>query len=129
MVECSKKSTCKNYGKECGSCTAMSDLYNHYPCYENKDLVEVRHAKWVEYELDERYGSDDSKTWYKCSDCQKGAHGWIDEDPWYSLPIKSDYCPHCGAKMDLEDQDKFEPKPPPYMLMYMGLEDAIDTTE
>ena len=61
---------------------------------------ETQPGKWVKYELDETYGSEDSNTWYKCSECQKGAQGWVDEDTWYSFPHLSDYCPHCGTKMD-----------------------------
>ena len=57
-------------------------------------------AEWIKYELDEIYGSEESNTWYKCSGCQRGAHGWVDGDPWYSFPILSKYCPNCGAKMD-----------------------------
>lgn len=67
---------------------------------EMRSTDSVQHGKWVKYELYETYGSDDSNAWYKCSECQKGAHGWVDEDTWYSFPHLSDYCPHCGAKMD-----------------------------
>ena len=54
---------------------------------------------WVSYQSDEPYGSMDDKEWYKCSKCGKDAHGRCYEDEWYSAPILSAYCPHCGAKM------------------------------
>ena len=62
-------------------------------------------AKWIKYELNLTYGSCDSKTWYKCPECQQDAHGWVDDDPWYSFPILSNYCPNCGAKMEKENDD------------------------
>lgn len=55
---------------------------------------------WVAYECDEQYGPDGDKVWYKCSECGKDAFGRCWEDEWYSSPILSDYCPHCGAKMN-----------------------------
>ena len=59
---------------------------------------------WVSYELDEPYGCMDDKEWYRCSKCGKDARGRCYDDEWYSAPILSAYCPHCGAKMI--------PKPP-----------------
>ena len=35
-MHCSQKDTCLNYGKQCYKCGAMSDVFNHYPCYTNK---------------------------------------------------------------------------------------------
>lgn len=64
------------------------------------DVVEVRHGEWIDYESNETYGCYESKAWYKCSCCGEDAYGRCDEDPWYSHPILSDYCPFCGAKMD-----------------------------
>ena len=54
---------------------------------------------WASYQSDEPYGCMDDKEWYKCSKCGKDAHGRCYEDEWYSAPILSSYCPHCGAKM------------------------------
>ena len=54
---------------------------------------------WVSHQSDEPYGCRDEKEWYKCSKCGKDAYGRCYEDEWYSAPILSDYCPHCGAKM------------------------------
>ena len=54
---------------------------------------------WVSYQSDEPYGCMDDKEWYRCSKCGKDAHGRCYEDEWYSAPILSSHCPHCGAKM------------------------------
>jgi hypothetical protein len=54
---------------------------------------------WVSYESDEPYGCADDKEWHRCSKCGKDAYGRCHEDEWYSAPILSAYCPHCGAKM------------------------------
>lgn len=34
MTECGKGETCINRDVKCHECNAMSDIYNHYPCYE-----------------------------------------------------------------------------------------------
>jgi DNA-directed RNA polymerase subunit RPC12/RpoP len=54
---------------------------------------------WVSYQSDEPYGCNDEKEWYKCSKCGKDANGRCYEDEWYSAPILSKRCPHCGTKM------------------------------
>ncbi len=64
------------------------------------DAVEVKHEEWLPYESEESYGYDDQKVWYKCSACGKDALGRCPDDEWYSFPQKTNYCPHCGAKMD-----------------------------
>ena len=62
------------------------------------DVVEVKHGEWLPYETEETYG-DDGTIWYKCSECGVDALGRCYEDEWYSYPIKSDYCPKCGADL------------------------------
>ena len=54
---------------------------------------------WVSYQSDEPYGCQDEKEWYRCSKCGKDAYGRCYEDEWYSAPILSAHCPHCGEKM------------------------------
>ena len=68
--------------------------------YEKGKQDAVKHGRWICYESDETYGCHDSKEWYKCSECGKAAYGRCYEDEWYSCPILSEYCPHCGAKME-----------------------------
>lgn len=63
-------------------------------------------GKWVAYELEESYGDEDSKEWYRCSECGKDSLGRCYEDEWYSFPIRSEYCPHCGAHMNGGNSDE-----------------------
>jgi hypothetical protein len=83
---------------------AVIDIIEKTP---TADVVEVKHGEWVAYELAEDddgydYGDSHEKRviWYKCSVCGVGALGRCYEDEWYSSPIRTDYCPNCGAKMD-----------------------------
>lgn len=57
------------------------------------DVVEVVHGKWIH---DENYV--DWAEQYKCSVCN--GHALTDGDYRHKL---SNYCPNCGAKMDLEE--------------------------
>lgn len=51
------------------------------------DVKEVQHGKW------EYIGTDKKGYVYRCSNCA-GRIG---------LDYETNYCPNCGAKMDLED--------------------------
>lgn len=76
--------------------------------FKNKaDVEEVRHGEWVAYDLpedDEGYGygsgEEGGTVWYRCSVCGEEALGKCYEDQWYSYPMRTNYCPSCGAKMD-----------------------------
>lgn len=90
----------------------LTEFYGCDPMYYDVDaLAIVQHlisngvtvqerGHWVSYESAEPYGCTDDKEWYRCSKCGKDADGRCYEDEWYSAPILSTYCPHCGAKMD-----------------------------
>ena len=52
------------------------------------DVAPVRHGRWI-WHSEERA--------YLCSECGSGCLLNYESD-WH----KSDWCPHCGAKMDLE---------------------------
>jgi hypothetical protein len=67
--------------------------------YIANDVTVQERGHWVSYESDEPYGCADDKEWHRCSKCGKDAYGRCHEDEWYSAPILSAYCPHCGAKM------------------------------
>ena len=63
------------------------------------DAVEVVHGRWVD-----RYGGKYANPVYDCSECKKSALYRNDMDllgNWKSVQYLSDYCPNCGAKMDL----------------------------
>ena len=60
------------------------------------DAVEVVHARWVkEWNREHLF-----KICY-CSACKKGANKDVHDEY-----ILSDYCPHCGAKMDGGNEDE-----------------------
>lgn len=50
---CVKQNECANYGIECSECFALADVYNNYPCYKDKDLVEVIRCKYCEHRRDD----------------------------------------------------------------------------
>ena len=45
MTDCNIKDICYNYPKHCALCQATSDMVNHYPCFQDKDIVEVVRCK------------------------------------------------------------------------------------
>ena len=59
------------------------------------DVAEVKHGKWVEVYRENIWG--DSVHVLECSACGKYTVGTR------GIMTKSNYCPNCGAKMDLED--------------------------
>ena len=60
------------------------------------DVAPVRSCKWVRTDYDWH-----SLTTYRCTACGEEFCFEIDED----LPLLNyNYCPNCGAKMDLEDE-------------------------
>lgn len=66
-----------------------------YVVQKEADVAPVVHGKWV----DLRKGDGDYE--FQCSNC-KEIYGMPDEDIT-PLDIELFYCPHCGAKMDLEE--------------------------
>ena len=61
------------------------------------DVEPVRHGRWVR--IDDDWNS---LTTYQCTACDEEFCFEIDED----LPLLNyNYCPNCGAKMDLEDEE------------------------
>lgn len=93
---------------------AMLQEFEDADWYDNRDrdavaetilfdmpTVEVEYVKqgsWIKYDIKERWGPGNYTYWYKCSECQKDAHGFSPDGAWYSFPILSDYCPNCGIK-------------------------------
>ena len=65
------------------------------------DVVEVKHGEWKD-----KYGEKYHNKLYVCSLCgEKALWGLYMNDLYQTKErqILSDYCPHCGAKMDGED--------------------------
>ena len=63
--------------------------------FPTSDVVEVRHGKW--YKHDKKKHGD---TCYYCSVCEKMA---LADCMVWEL---TDYCPHCGSKMDGERREE-----------------------
>ena len=68
------------------------ELYNVALNLPAADVEEVKHGKWIEYPR---------AHYFKCSECKETV-------PYKKAVLirgkrKYKYCPHCGAKMDLED--------------------------
>lgn len=78
---------------KCRACS-IDDMLGEIEDAPTADVEEVKHGKWIRME-------DDFVYWYACSECKghipKTEYG---NDAW------SDYCPHCGAKMDLGDEEE-----------------------
>ena len=56
------------------------------------DVVEVKHGYW------EEYWDDNYLCWsHKCSNCDNFP---LTKDETMHDEVLSEYCPHCGAKMD-----------------------------
>lgn len=70
-------------------------LYNVALDLPAADVAEVKRGKWIGKQLD-----NFRKYEVTCSNC-----GWIGIENYdsYNEPSDFNYCPNCGAKMDLED--------------------------
>ena len=60
------------------------------------DVAEVRHGKWITWEKADNFVPSPDR--YECSVCHDAAQILVN-----GFDLLSDYCPNCGAKMDLED--------------------------
>ena len=81
-----------NYeANKCNNCYT-SNFINYLPA---ADVAEVKRGKWIGKQLD-----NFRKYEVTCSNC-----GWIGIENYdsYNEPSDFNYCPNCGAKMDLED--------------------------
>lgn len=67
---------------------AVQFVLSHTPTIEAEP---VRHGRWVHDEQRIHNGVD----WWHCSECNSPATG---------VEIKYNFCPNCGAKMDLEGE-------------------------
>lgn len=67
----------------------LSDVRKSLQMTPTADVQEVRHGRWISNDL------GGYKWAYYCSECS-----WVDGYPFND---RHKYCPHCGAKMDLED--------------------------
>ena len=80
-MSCPKKDTCLNYNIKCDSCRWSSDIYNHYPLYKDRDLVEVVRCKQCKY----------SKPYLHYFYCENNNAPWS-ENTMANLMDADDFC-------------------------------------
>ena len=92
-----KCETCSSYtGDKCYTyCDHGESYYPNMTKIPTADVVEVRHGKWYQHNK-KKHGD----TCYHCSVCENYA---LSDCMVWEL---TDYCPHCGAKMDGERSKK-----------------------
>lgn len=63
------------------------------------DAEPIKHGRWIETNWAEHDGHGEVITYYdvKALKCSKCCHCFKEELLW-----RKNYCPHCGARMDLE---------------------------
>ena len=83
-MECNKKLICFNYPIECDKCHMQSDIVNHYPYFQDKDLVEVIRCKDCRYRK-----TNDCAMYYECNCGEQ--HTWENNN---------DYCSWAKRKED-----------------------------
>lgn len=81
--ECAKKYICKNHPNICGICISLSCVTNNYPCFLEKDLVEVVRCKDCRYWQDNNGG-------YPHEECRWGKEETPDEDDFCSYGERKD---------------------------------------
>ena len=72
-----------------GYCQCANDVITRIPA---ADVAEVRHGRWI---LERE--PDGTPYCFHCSVCDNDFHH-------IGIMTATDYCPHCGARMDEEDE-------------------------
>lgn len=78
------------------SISSLTDAINRTPA---ADVEPVRHVRWISWE--DADNCIPSPNRHECSVCHDAAQVLVN-----GLELLSDYCPNCGAKMDLEDENE-----------------------
>lgn len=77
---------CKAEGKDHNGCWCraclVDDMLDEVECFQPSDVAPVVHGRWIPFH------SEAAGDIQYCSACEIG------------FDAKTDYCPHCGAKMD-----------------------------
>ena len=71
------------------------------------DVAPVVHGRWIwkeNLEMDEYLPFFSHRT--VCSCCKCECHGHYDNQEGMTIYEPSNYCPNCGAKMELEDENE-----------------------
>ena len=87
--EALKEKFMEHYSSEYAAALVLALIDNQ----SSADVAEVRYGKWI-LEM-----QPDGKPYcYHCSVCDDDFH-------YIGITMASDYCPNCGAKMDLEGEE------------------------
>lgn len=77
---------------------AMNELLSYVKKVDSGELVEVVHGQWARKQIGKYIGTD--KVVCSCCGCFLAVVG---SDTGFKETTRDmNYCPHCGAKMDLE---------------------------
>ena len=80
---------CKAEGKDHNGCWCracwVDDMLDEVECFQIADVAPVVHGRWMPFH------SEAAGDIQYCSACEIG------------FDAKTDYCPHCGAKMGIKD--------------------------
>lgn len=67
-------------------------ILNQFPV---ADVAPVRHGRWIHEHISEGYA------WVMCSECEAVVHKIL-------INKRLNYCPNCGAKMDLGNYEEMQ---------------------
>lgn len=81
-----------NGGKDYERYSVLCDI-----CKELKEKEELKHAEWLGIDYDGYANGQPVIELWECSNC-----GYEHKGDYTTL---TNYCPHCGAKMESEDKD------------------------
>ena len=77
------------------SISSLTDAINRTPA---ADVEPVRHGRWISWE--DADNCIPSPNRHECSVCHDAAQVLVNK-----IELLSNYCPNCGAKMDLEGEN------------------------
>lgn len=73
---------------------AVNEYREKIKAMPSADVYPVKHGRWEYYEKE--YGEC---AWYFCSLCDEPAEQLYNDEP-----LLSEFCPHCGARMDGDEK-------------------------
>jgi hypothetical protein len=77
---------------------AYNDLAEDFHRIPAADVEPVRHGRWISWE--DADNCIPSPNRHECSVCHDAAQVLVN-----NIELLSNFCPNCGAKMDLEDEN------------------------
>lgn len=86
-LTCSKETCCRNFPNKCDTCRADSNLDNRYPCYKERDMVEVVRCKDCKYFIPKHIKLDDGTT-----------RAYTEEEKRLPLGVSGDVGINCGSR-------------------------------